>query len=146
MYERMLDKQTPPSWEEFTAYCGENQGRLLQLHGFLTQTLGLLAQLRFPYGNSYGWAMNYAKKSKHVCDVFAEQGAFTVMLRLSGAQLVACKAGVSPHGQTLIDGCYPCGDGGWLHYRVLQPDHLADVVQMLGTKCQKPQKPRADKP
>lgn len=140
MYERMLDKQTPPSREEFAAYCGESQGRLLQLHGFLTQNLGLSAQLRFPYGNSYGWAMKYAKKSKHICDVFAEQGAFTVMIRLSGEQLVACKAQVSPHGQTLIDGSYPCGDGGWLHYRVLQPDHLADVVQMLGTKCGKPEK------
>lgn len=78
--------------------------------------------------------LKYFIKSKHICDIFAEKDAFSVMLRLSDRQFSSVYHGVSEYSKQLIDGRYPCSDGGWIHYRVLTPDHLQDIKVMLQLK------------
>lgn len=137
MNERMLDKQHEPSIEEFENYCGETKALFVELNAYLVDEFKTERLLRFPYGNSYGWAMKYSQKKKLVCDVFAENGSFTVMIRLSGKQLDSVYNEASDYTKAQIDNKYPCGDGGWLHYRISTKEHLVDIKKLLSAKLHK---------
>lgn len=137
MYERMLDKQHTPSFEEFAQHCGERRELLESINDYLTDKLYAESILRFPYGNSYGWGIKYSIKSKHICDLFAETDAFTVMLRLTNVQYARAYDCLTDYGRELIDNKYPCGEGGWIHYRVLTEQQAEDVKRLLSIKVGK---------
>lgn len=135
MYERMLDKQAMPSVEEMTAFCGENAERFSSLNEWLVSSFFTEKKVVFPYGNQYGWGVAHKKKNKLICNVFAEANAFTVMLRLSDKQYMAVYSQLQKYTQEYIDNKYPCGDGGWIHYRVTCEEHLDDIKTLLAVKC-----------
>lgn len=135
MYERMLDKQTMPSIEEFIETCGKRKQYFIQIDQFLIDELKLKKNLRFPYGNQYGWGMKYASKTKHICDIFAEKDAFTVMLRMDNKQFDQVFHSVSKDTQELIQNKYPCSDGGWIHFRILNLSDLTDLKLLLTMKA-----------
>ena len=96
--------------------------------------------IRFPYGNKYGWSIRYGlegKANKHICDTFAENGAFTVHFHISNAQLGKVYNSLSGYSKSICDNKYLCGDGGWLSYRVLTDDNLDDVLKILSAKLDK---------
>ena len=86
MYERMLDKQNKPAFDDMAAYCGKGMELFIRINEWLSDTCSTVQEITFPYGNKYGWAVAHRKKKKLICNVFAENGAFTVMIRLSNAQ------------------------------------------------------------
>lgn len=135
MYERMLNKQVVPSIEEMTEYCGENAELFSMLNDWITTTFGTEAKVVFPYGNSYGWGIAHRKKDKLMCNVFAEDNAFTVMVRLSEKQCKIVYEQLQKYTKEQIDNKYPCGDGGWIHYRVTCKEHLKDIQKILSVRC-----------
>lgn len=134
MYERMLDKAHMPTVEEMQAYCGTNGWRFAELNAFLVEMFATEQKIKFPYGNRYGWCVAHYVGKKLICNVFAEQDAFTVMLRLTNKQFDAVYRCVSTDTQQCIDQKYPCGDGGWLHYRVTNEEQMNDVQTLLQCK------------
>lgn len=136
MYERMLDKTAVPTMAELTAYCGETAELFARLNDWLTQTCGTVKEVVFPYGNKYGWCVAHKKKQKLVCNLFAERGAFTVMLRLPNAQFDSIYDKVGTNTRQYIDNKYPCGDGGWIHYRVTRLEHFDDMKTLLKVKSE----------
>lgn len=135
MYERMLDKQTVPTIEEMAKFCGENAESFLLLHEWLMSVFQTEHKIVFPYGNHYGWGIAHKKKNKLICNIFAEDNAFTVMMRLSNNQYQSVYHQLQKYTQEHIDNKYPCGDGGWIHYRVTQKEHLEDIKKLLSVKC-----------
>ena len=135
MYERMLDKQNMPAIEEMTAYCGENAELFTLFNDWLSGTYGTDRQTAFPYGNKYGWGIAHRLKQKLVCNVFAENQAFTVMVRLSDRQFEYVYGQLQAYSREYIDNKYPCGDGGWLQYRVMCREHFDDIQKLLSVKC-----------
>lgn len=135
MYERMLDKKVTPSIEEMEKYCGENSERFSSLNGWLTDSFGTEQKIVFPYGNGYGWGVAHKKKSRLICNVFAENGAFTVMMRLSDRQYKSVYDKLQANTRECIDNKYPCGDGGWIHYRVNCRENFEDIKILLNVKC-----------
>ena len=79
----------------------------------------MLIKVVFPYGNQYGWGIGHYIKKKLICNIFAEAGAFTVMMRLADTQYEAIYDSLKKYTQEHIDNNYPCGDGGWIHYPVM---------------------------
>ena len=134
MYERMLDKHCKPSVEEFVEYCGNCKKLFIKADTFLVEELKTEKLMRFPYGNSYGWGMKYFIKSKHICDIFAEKDAFTLMMRLTNIQFEIIYNELSSYTKEFIDKKYPCGEGGWIHYRVQTEQHLKDIKKLLRIK------------
>lgn len=86
MYERMLNKQIMPTVEEMTEHCAENANRFTLINEWLSSAFNTEQKVVFSYGNKYGWGIGHYKKKKLVCKIFVENGAFTVMLRLTNKQ------------------------------------------------------------
>ena len=135
MYGRMLNKQVEPSLAEMTEYCAENAERFFMINDWLTTTFSTEQKVVFPYGNKYGWGIGHYKKKKLICNIFAEAGAFTVMMRLTNKQYEAIYDGMKKYTQECIDNKYPCGDGGWIQYRVVYQEHYDDIQKLLEIKC-----------
>ncbi len=135
MYERMLDRQAAPTIEEMTEFCGENAERFRSLNKWLTTSFLTQQKIVFPYGNHYGWGVAHKKKNKLICNIFAEDNAFSVMIRLSDKEYESIYDQLQQYTQDYIDKKYPCGDGGWIHYRITCEEHLNDIQKLLLIKC-----------
>lgn len=134
MYERMLNKQKTPTIEEMTNFCGENSERFTLLNEWLSSSFNTEQKVVFPYGNNYGWGIAHKKKNKLMCNIFAEYNSFTVMMRLSNKQYDTVYDKLQKYTQEYIDNKYPCGDGGWIHYRVTCDEHFDDIKTLLAVK------------
>lgn len=42
---------------------------------------------------------------------------------------------LTKHAQEVIDNKHPCGDGGWINYRVTCEEYLEDAKRLLSEKC-----------
>lgn len=135
MYERMLNKQETPTIEEMTNLCGENSERFTLLNEWLSSSFNTEQKVVFPYGNNYGWGIAHKKKNKLMCNIFAENNSFTVMMRLSNKQYNTVYDKFQKYTQEYIDNKYPCGDGGWIHYRITCDEHFDDIKTLLAVKC-----------
>ena len=135
MYERMLNKQAVPTIEEMTAYCADNAERFSMINEWLTTTFHTEQKVVFPYGNYYGWGIGHYKRKKLMCNIFAEAGAFTVMMRLTNTQYETIYEAVQKYTQNCIDHKYPCSNGAWIHFRVICQEHYEDILKLLEVKC-----------
>lgn len=59
------------------------------------------------------------------------------MLRMTDPQFEEIYSEVTAYTKEYIDQRYPCGEGGWIHYRVISEQHLADAKKLLHCKVQK---------
>ncbi len=135
MYERMLNKSKVPTIAAMTTYCGETAALFTELNEWLSTEYGTVQTIVFPYGNSYGWGISHKRKGKLVCNVFPENGALTVMLRMSDLQFASVYDQLGDYTKNYIDNKYPCNDGGWIHDCVTDRAQLADVKTLLAVKC-----------
>ena len=139
MYERLPDKSTEPIPQQIREYLGsKSYDRLSALEAYLQAHYQLSKEMRFPFGNSYGWGYKYSHKSAHLCYAFFEKGAFTVTIQIGDKQvplLEDTKIVLSPKAQELWVNRYPCGNsGGWVHYRVLSDNELSDIYKLISVR------------
>lgn len=136
MYERLLDKSSEPTPEQIQNHLGaESCERLVQLKNYLQLHYRLSREMRFPFGNSYGWGYKFSHGSAHLCYVFFEREAFTVTLQIGDKQVPALEGvmtSLSSKARELWLNRYPCGDkGGWIHFRILSDEDLKDVFRLI---------------
>jgi len=139
MYERMLNKKVIPSCEEIEEYVGEeNYERLEKLETILSERYDLNRELKFPFGNSYGWGYKYSHRTKHLCYLFFEKDAITVTIQIGTNELEIFNRKFDsflPKTQELWENRYLCGNGGgWIHYRILSDRELSDVLRLIAIK------------
>lgn len=139
MYERMLDKNSKPADTQIQEYLGNlSYGRLTAMEEYLNTHYQLVKEIRFPFGNSYGWGYKYSHKSSHLCYAFFEKGAFTVTIQIGDKQARLVEdvlPSLLPKTRELWENRYPCGEhGGWLHYRVLVDEELTDLFKLLNIR------------
>jgi hypothetical protein len=143
MYERLLDKNNKPTSEQVKEYLGAGFERLVSLENELQRRYDFSKDMRFPYGNSYGWGYKYSHKSSHLCDAFFESGAFTVLFQIGDKQVPLMESqlpSLLQKTQELWKNRYLCGkQGGWIHYQVLTDAELADVIQLITIRKKPPQ-------
>lgn len=135
LYQRMLDKQIVPTVADMTSFCGESAELFSSLNAWLSETFLTEQKVVFPYGNHYGWGIAHRKNGKLICNVFAEKGAFTVMMRLSDSQWSSVYEQAHDSMRAYIDQKYPCGNGGWIQYRVISRVDFDDIRMALSFRC-----------
>jgi len=139
MYERLLDKNVIPDAATIREHLGEESyERLAAMESQLHKDYQLSRELKFPFGNSYGWGYKYSHKSSHLCYAFFEKDTFTVMLQIGDKQVPILERQLSlllQKTQDLWENRYPCGErGGWVHYRIFTHDELTDVIKLLAIR------------
>lgn len=134
MFERMLDKNQRPTFEEILLYCGKSGELWLEIENFLEAHYILEKEIRFPYGKDYGWGVNYKHKTKHICDIHAEANAFTIFFQIRAEAVKAIEELLSTYALKVWDNRYPCGSGGWMRYRVNQKENIQDIKILLTAK------------
>lgn len=138
MSERMLDKNEMPTLESIQVYMGASYPVLLRLEELMKERYELNKEMKFPFGNNYGWGYKYNHKQVHLCYVFFEKGTFTVMLQLGDRfvnQIEASFEQLSSKARLLWQNRYPCGEqGGWIHYMVEGEEDLNDILIFLNIK------------
>lgn len=134
MFERMLNKMVQPTFEEMIDYAGESGALWTELDHYLQTELSAVRLIRFPYGNKYGWSAKYSQKSKHICDIFAENGAFTAHFRMADRAVETIYKQLDDYAKDLWEKKYPCSGGGWLHFRVTTNEQLAMLQMMICAK------------
>ena len=55
--------------------------------------------------------------------------------RMLNKQFKSIYEELQEYTQKYIDKKYPCGDGGWIHYRVKCKEHFEDIQKLLSVKC-----------
>ena len=145
MYERMLDGGHRPSTLEIQNTLGMKACAYLNLlETRLADLYDLRKELRFPFGNDYGWGVKYSHKAVHLVYVFFEQGAFTVMLQIGDARVPLMKESLSSWSEkarTLWENRYPCGEeGGWIRYRILEQEEIEEIIRLIIIKKAPPKK------
>lgn len=145
-YARMLDKKKKPTERMIEQTLGEEStARLEAFETMLRARYNLEKELRFPFGNNYGWGYKFTHGRKHLCYAFFEEGAFTVTLQLGDTAVPAVLEALpqlTPKAQALWEKRYPCGEhGGWLHDRVLEDSDLSDLITLIGTKIKPSKQP-----
>ncbi len=131
MSERMLDKSVNPQYSDLVGFCGTQGEMFDRFNDWVRTKFKTDAEIKFPYGNSYGWCVSHHKKSKLVCNVFPEKDAFSVMVRKTNKQFSEVYDKVSEQAKEVIDNKYPCNDGGWIHLRVTDEASYADIVKIM---------------
>ena len=139
MYERMLNKETQPEIQEIRQYIGDKSWALVERFEELMKVrYDLNRELRFPFGNSYGWGYKYSHKTKHLCYLFFEKDAITVMTQVGDKEVPKLNAilpTLPETAQTLWKKRYPCGnDGGWINYRIFAAEDLEAVIRFIEVK------------
>lgn len=139
MAKRLLDKNNSPSVDDISAFMGANNYALLQMFEvMLAKKYELSKELKFPFGNHYGWGYKYSHKSSHLCYAFFEENAFTVMIQLGDNTISKVEKSLphlSPKSQVLWANRYPCGkQGGWIHYPVTDQGDLSEILAFAEMK------------
>ncbi len=57
------------------------------------------------------------------------------MMRLSDKQYKSVHDQLHKYTRECIDNRYPCGNGGWIHYRITCNEHFDDIKTLLSVKC-----------
>ena len=135
MYERMLNKQEQPTFGQMIAFCGEAGSLLLELDAHLVSELALDKLIRYPYGKEYGWGVKYSRKSKHICDVFAENGAVTALFQVSEKAIDTVFSDLGECAKQVWENKNPCKGGGWIEFRVINQEQLQDLEIIIHAKA-----------
>ncbi|MCL2373319.1 MAG: DUF3788 domain-containing protein [Defluviitaleaceae bacterium] len=141
---RLFDKTKPPSEGDIKAFIGQNAWRqLMKFEDMLQERYNLNREIKFPFGNNYGWSFRYCHNKTLLLYVFFEEGGISCTLSVSDkgvAHVEDVLASLQPDIQQLWNNRYPCGDiGGWIHCSIEEDAELPDIVSLLGAKV-KPRK------
>ena len=134
MHERMLNKQETPMFDDLIRYCGDNGKLWAVLDEHLKSDCRLTTQIRFPYGKEYGWAVKYSKGSKHICDIFAENGAFAALFQVSDNAIEPIYDQLGEYAKNVWNDKSPCNSGGWIEFRVQNDEQLQDLTKIIHAK------------
>ena len=70
-----------------------------------------------------------------VATLVASQLIANIVYKQNGVEYQAIYEKLAKYTQEYIDNKYPCGDGGWIHYRVTCQEHYEDIKKLLAVKC-----------
>jgi len=142
MFERMLDKNLLPNVCEIEKYIGKRSSKYIKcIISNLKNNFDIKIEIKYPFGNKYGWGYKISNRTKHLIYIFFEKRAITIMIQLNKMENDIEKSKyeeLSTEGKEYWKNRYPCGDGGgWIHYRLLTDENFRDIGKLLMIKTNK---------
>ena len=138
----MLNKQTVPTENEINGFIGKRSVENIELiKKSLESIFDINMELKFPFGNNYGWGYKVSSKSKHLFYIFFEKGCITITLQIRTIKTekeIERYNKLSGEGRKYWENRYPCGEnGGWIHYKIANKKQLKDLGLFLSIKTNK---------
>lgn len=134
----MLNKNNIPTEKEIFEHIGNNAKMLLkQFAETFEKQYDMQRELKFPFGNNYGWGYKYSHKTKHLCYVFFESGEIDVMMQISSKDKEKLNEVINEGlslTKELWKNKYPCSDGGWINYRPKTQEDITEIMRLLAFK------------
>ncbi|MCL2365005.1 MAG: DUF3788 family protein [Defluviitaleaceae bacterium] len=146
--KRLSDKAHEPTEAFLQSYMGNDAWqRLMHLEDLLRERYVLNREVKFPFGNNYGWGFRYTHNKTLRFHVFFEEDGFCCTISIGGKgamEIDPILHELKPKLQTMWKNRYPCGYhgdyyGGWIHYSVAHDDELPDMIRLISVKV-KPKK------
>ena len=138
MYERLSDKNSIPTIEDFISHIGTCKALFENIDLFITNELNAEKKLGFSSdSNVRGWGVGFKSKSTFFGSVIAEKDAFTVVMRLTDDQIKKAYDEVMPYAQECLHHYHRTSNGGWVQCRVLNMKQLDDVKKILSIRNKK---------
>ncbi|MDR0908421.1 MAG: DUF3788 domain-containing protein [Spirochaetaceae bacterium] len=142
MYERMLDKNSIPTEDEIKEYIGKQSVECIEIiKNSLERIFDINIELRFPFGNNYGWGYKFSNKSKHLFYLFFEKGSISIQLQISKIKTekeIEKYNKLTEEGKNYWENRYLCGEnGGWIEYRITNKKQLKDIGLFLSLRTNK---------
>lgn len=137
--ERLTDQYQKPPEELIRIFMGEEAWRRLgRFEEMLRERYQLNRELKFPFGNTYGWGFRYAHKKSLLLYVFIEEGGFCCTISISdkGARQMDSILGELPRElqEAWLNRYARGAEGGWLNRFVKSDDELPGLVRLVGVK------------
>ena len=142
MYERMLNKKETPTKIDIEKHIGKKSVENIEIiKNGLGKYFELNMELKFPFGNNYGWGYKVSNKSKHLFYLFFEKDSITIMLQINKIKTekeMEKYNKLSEEGKEYWANRYPCGEnGGWIQYRIINKKQIKDIGIFLSIKTNK---------
>lgn len=137
--KRLVEKHHQPTEEFVRQFMGDDAWqRLTRFEKMLGERYDLNREIKFPFGNDYGWGFRYSHKKSLLLYVFFEEGGFccTISINDKGAKEVETMLSeLRPEIQSIWKNRYPCGaEGGWLNRSLAGDEELSDLIRLVGVK------------
>jgi hypothetical protein len=136
---RLTEKTNQPLEDTVRVFIGDDAWqRLMRFEDMLRTRYDLKREMKFPFGNTYGWGFRYAHSKSLLLYVFFEQDGFCCTISIGdnkAPRVESMLTELSPEIQALWNNRYPCGDlGGWIHCSVETDAELHDLVRLIEIK------------
>ena len=132
MHERMMDKSAQPSDEDMIHWIGQPIAKeWIALRQFLAQTYNI-APIFNSGGKKYGWNLQYRIGGRPLCEMYPEQGSFTILVILGKVELDQAMSTIESFGplvQKAVAETPRFHDGCWMYIRVAEPPTCHQDVQ-----------------
>lgn len=147
MHERMMDKTIQPSDADMINTIGQPIAEAwTALRHFLVDTYGIVPVFNSG-GKKYGWNLQHRVGRRPLCEMYPENGSFTVLVVLGKSELEQALEKIDTFGplvrQALVD-TPRFHDGCWMYMRVSEPltcqQDVKDIEQLILIKKKPPSK------
>ena len=109
------------------------------LEAHLADAHGLEGQMRFMYGEPYGWAQRVDRSGRLVLAMYPNRGYLTVQIILSRAQIAAAiEMGMPLHVWRAFDAARDYPEGRWLFVRVRSRRSAQQLRPLIALKLARP--------
>ncbi len=147
MNERMLDKTHQPTDEEMLTFIGQPLASAwTELRSFLVDTYGITPVLDSG-GKKYGWNLQHRMGGRPLCELYPENGSFTVLVILGKVELDLAMQKLDSFGevvQKFLRESPRFHDGCWMYIRVSDPrtceQDARDIEHLILIKKKPPRK------
>lgn len=120
------------SIEEIMAYTSVKED-LLTLEAKLNEDYAL-EKVIIENSKTEGWGINYRAGSKSLCYIHPEKNGIFIAFQITEAAIEKVRSKLSDYALEVWEKRYPCGNGGWMWYRLTQSSQVDEVRLLLNHK------------
>lgn len=147
MHERMMDKTGQPSDADMAQWIGlPLADEWAALRAWLEETYGITPTFDSG-GKRYGWNLQYRVGGRPLCEMYPEQGSFTVLVILGKIDLERAMGRIETFGSVVRQALVETPrfhDGCWMYIRLCDAatcqQDVKDIEQLILIKRKPPKK------
>lgn len=134
-HSAFTDKHVEPTTAEVLEVLGPAREEWDALRRHLRETYRVQEDLKFMYGEKYGWTLRFRRRGRLLTALYPASGGFVVQVILGGAALEQAQASaLGENARQAMERAHPYPEGRWLFVRVESERDLEDVRLLIALK------------